>query len=1035
MELVTELAKEKITRIKTQYESEILLRDLFNSLPQIVYEVDKQGNIAYINDAGMQVFGYSPNDILQGLEFGDFIVESEHKRAKRRLARVLSGKPPEQEEYCFRCKDGSTFTALISSRLRVVNGEVCGSRGIIFDISSLKQTENELRSSEQHYRALFEGANDAILILENKRISQCNNQAMQFFQRSREELIGTLLSDLVQGTDQHPENDSLTQALDNPGRRKSDSSRHEWIFPLPDGNKLEGEVTLSHFQTPTQQLTQVILRDITEQNRNRRDLEERDALWQAVFERAPFGITINRLSDGVYLAVNPTHEKITGLKSDEIIGKPWFDIIPTDQPLDLEASTEELLRTGRFDNHELHLRKEDGTEIDVLNSATLFHAGEEPCVATCLIDITDRKKLSQEIAQSEAKLSSLFQAVPIGLVIVKDRNFLSVNDAFCRITGYTREELVNRDSSRLYYDDGVFERVGKDLYGQLLQQGTSFTETHFLRKDGSRRYVSLSAAPLLPDHPEEGVAVAVKDITERRKMTQALRENEFRFRSFFNTNPLGILLIDFHGAIMDINKAFSRESGYALEELQGQHYISFVAADDGDAVLASFERLKSGLKKGSPLTFSYRTKQGAYIPVRAESWLITDEKSIPLYIGVFIRNIELELKLAEEKSSLEKQIVHAQKSEAIGTLAGGIAHDFNNILGGMVGYVELALNREPFVLDDKMRQYLNNVLLGGKRAKSLVQQILRFSRNSSMTMEPVHLTPVIKESLNLLRSTLPTTIEIQHHINLESDTILGDQTQIHQIIMNLATNAYHAMRENGGILTVEMQNVVLKGVRRFQSVAIPAGEYLCLSVKDTGTGMSSDMISRIFEPYFTTKSVDEGSGLGLAVVLGIVKSHKGLIEVESKPGEGCRFIVHLPLFRGEATNSSREDRPLAIGHGEHLLVVDDESYFLEVVEESLKTLGYRVTATKSSRRALKLFQADPHNYQLLLTDQTMPQMTGVQLIEQVHAVDPAFPVILCTGYSETVTQESARYYNINKFLMKPVSVDELATAISDLLVE
>ncbi|MGB3226298.1 MAG: response regulator, partial [Desulforhopalus sp.] len=442
---------------------------------------------------------------------------------------------------------------------------------------------------------------------------------------------------------------------------------------------------------------------------------------------------------------------------------------------------------------------------------------------------------------------------------------------------------------------------------------------------------------------------------------------------------------------------------------------------------------RSGIAQNEPLQASYRAKDGKTIPVSFRGWLVVDEESKPLYLGVFIKDLTKEKALAKDKNELEKQVIRAQKSEAIGTLASGIAHDFNNILGGIIGYTELAIYKDPTVIDAKTKKYLDRVLEASNRAKNLVLQILRFSRSTDTMMEPINLTPLVKEALLLLQSTLPKTISIKQIITANPDKILGDSTQIHQVIMNLATNAYHAMRETGGVLTLNISNTTLQSAKQFMSMTIPPGQYIKITVTDTGCGMLPSVVERIFEPYFTTKSVNEGTGLGMAVVSGIVKSHKGLIDIKSIQGKGTIFEVYFPIIQGEETAENFHELNLPVGNGEKILIVDDEEYFLEVVYENLKMLGYHVQPFRNSLEALKEIIDNPYEYDLLITDQTMPEMTGVQLIQEVRKMDNTLPIILCTGFSEVVTEQSARYYGISHFLMKPVNVHDLATAVAKIL--
>lgn len=738
---------------------------------------------------------------------------------------------------------------------------------------------------------------------------------------------------------------------------------------------------------------------------------------------------------GVLLFTNKSALETFGYTPQELNdGIDMFQLISASDHEKAAARFKALLSGQILEPDEYLFRHKDGSLFPAMVFCrAIYTDGVIRGVGGIIIDITQRKQAEEKLQQSERKLQSLFQAVPVGLTILQDRTFRSVNERFCEITGYAATDLLNHNSRFLYESEEEFNRVGPTLYDNLREQGTSYVETRFCHRDGSLRSVALSAAPLTPHDLSAGAAVAIQDITERKKTERALRESEFRFRSFYNSNPEGIILLDFKGIIVDVNKAFMENSGYSLSDCALKNLKDFIPEKHQSLLVQTIVTIRSGISQTEPLRISYIAKNGEKIPISVRGWLVMDEESVPLYLGVFIHDLSKEMVLAKEKAALEKQVIHAQKSEAIGTLAGGIAHDFNNILGGIIGYTELALHRAPLVTDDKARNYLEKILEGGNRAKELVKQILRFSKHSNTAMKPIHLSPVINEAINLLRSTLPTTITIRHQVDLDGDRIFGDSTQILQVVMNLATNAYHVMRENGGILTITLESVTLTTAKQFMSMVIPPGEYLRLRVADTGSGIKPAVLERIFEPYFTTKKINEGSGLGMAVAKGIVNSHKGLIEIETALGKGTSVDVFLPFTQRNVAKFDYVEKRLPLGHGQHVLIVDDEPYYLEVVEEKLKLLGYQVTASQSSLNALKIFRDNPQGYDLLITDQTMPEMTGVQLTKEIRRISNTIPVILCTGYSETVTEQSTSYYGITGFLMKPVNVYDLAKLINTVL--
>jgi CheY-like chemotaxis protein len=370
--------------------------------------------------------------------------------------------------------------------------------------------------------------------------------------------------------------------------------------------------------------------------------------------------------------------------------------------------------------------------------------------------------------------------------------------------------------------------------------------------------------------------------------------------------------------------------------------------------------------------------------------------------------------------------------EAIGTLAGGIAHDFNNILSAVIGYTQIALDDVP--KGTLLQSNLKEVLKAGRRARDVVKQILAFSRQTEQERKPLEISLIVKEALKLLRASLPATIEIRQNIGTDLGTVLADATQIHQVLMNLCTNAAHAMGERGGILEVNLANVELGSDFTSRYPDIDPGPYLRLTVSDTGHGMHPSIMERIFNPFFTTKERGEGTGMGLAVVHGIVKGYGGTITVFSEPGEGSTFHIYLPLIDREVEPEAGIGEPIPTGN-EHILFIDDERAIVDVGKQILERLGYDVVTITSSTAALELFRAQSDKFDLVITDMTMPNMTGEELARELMNIRPDIPIILCSGYSKKITEVKTKDIGIRAFVVKPILKREIAETIRRVLDE
>ena len=393
--------------------------------------------------------------------------------------------------------------------------------------------------------------------------------------------------------------------------------------------------------------------------------------------------------------------------------------------------------------------------------------------------------------------------------------------------------------------------------------------------------------------------------------------------------------------------------------------------------------------------------------------------------------IEIRQKFEKERVELEKQLFHLQKMETIGTLAGGIAHDFNNILTPILGYTDMA--REELPEESNLRFDIEQINNAALRGKYLVQQILTFSREVGFEKKPIHLQPIVIEALNLLRASFPPNVEIKQQLDPMTDTVLADPTHIHQIVMNLCTNANQAMMKNGGILEVKLDAVSVDQKFADKIPNLKKGDYIRLTISDTGHGMDIRTKERIFEPFFTRKEVGSGSGLGLSVVHGIVSNYGGVIVVDSTPGTGTTFAVYLPKHGDDSSSPHKTDKKQVKGGNEHILFVDDEPEITFMGKRMLENLGYKVTLKNDSLSALNEFKTDPAKYPLLITDQGMPNLTGIELATLMREVSPGLKVIVITGFADNLSEEMLAKGGVSEVILKPMRMDDFSKAIRRVL--
>ncbi|MCK4542738.1 MAG: PAS domain S-box protein [Spirochaetales bacterium] len=669
------------------------------------------------------------------------------------------------------------------------------------------------------------------------------------------------------------------------------------------------------------------------------------------------------------------------------------------------------------------------------------------------LEVEERLHIEEVLRESEEKHRLLAEnTVDCIWQVNLDMECTYINQAVFPFFGYTPEEWIGSKLPEHCSSEEMekMQTIISNGLANLAKKTTKIFETSLYHKNGEEIPCEITGQIVLDD---AGAPIylqgTTRNITERKRVEKKLKESNDRQRYFHSMTrlmcdnlPDFIWTKDLENKFIFANKACCEKllNARDTDEPVGKTDMYFAAREreshPENPEYHTFGETCMGsdlvvLKTKKPQRFDeFGNVKGKFLYIDVYKAPFRDENGNLIGTVGCARDITREKKAEEERIKLEAKLQQAQKMEAVGTLAGGIAHDLNNILFPISGYAEMLLQDVPE--DSPLRQRLIDILQGTKRAGDLVKQILTFSRQKDHEMKPLKVHLVINEALKLIKSSLPSTIEITQNIKSDCGLVYADPTQIHQIVMNLCTNAYHAMEETGGKLTFNLKEVELAAEDLNDPAMIP-GKYVCLTVSDTGPGMEQSITDRIFDPYFTTKEEGKGTGMGLAVVHGVVKSHGGNISVYSEPGKGTEFKVHLPVIKKqEETAKLKTDLPIQKGD-ERILLVDDEDIIAQMGKQMLERLGYHVTARTGSTDALEAFRENPDKFDLVISDMTMPIMTGEQLAAEIMKIRSDIPIILCTGFSEMMSEEKAKSLGIKGFLMKPVVMKDFSNMIRKVL--
>jgi PAS domain S-box-containing protein len=1021
--LITDFEEPQIKQEKRPSKTEKRYQNILDSITESYYEIDLSGRFTFFSEAVMDLFGY-PADQLMGMSYQDYTTPENQKIAFEAFFKVYQEIVPYAiAEYSIIRGDGTVAHLEVSaSLLRDEAGNPIGFYGINRDRTEQKKVEEALRRSEEKYRKILEDMEEGYYEMNlNGALTDFNAATCRLHGYGADELKGLSYKTYLLPEQVKTSREMYAQVYQTglPGR-------------VNDVPIIRKDGTLRYIEASAYQLKNDqgeivgfwgISRDRTKQKLAEMALEKSEEKYRRILEGMDEGYYELDLK-GHFTDFNAAACRLYGYPAEELKGLSYQKYLPPEQNEYQKKIFTQLYETGKPARiNDIAVINKDGTTRYLEASAYILknEAGETIGFWGIARDRTVQKLAEMALKASEEKYRRILEDMEEGYYENDlNGNFTYFNKAIIKIHGYSAEELMGM-SYRAYLSPEQAEKNLKIFLGVYKNGAPAFIRDYeIIKKDGTISYSEISAYPL-KDHNGKTIGFwgITRDRTEQRRAEIALRKSEEQYRLLVDHANDGIYITQ-EGRIKFHNPKTHQITGYAHEALLEMTFANLVHPEDRQKI---YEAQQHKIELGqTPEVFTFRILNKANKIV----WVELNAVGIhwegrPATLN-FLRDVT-------QFKKTEARLQQSQKMEAIGTLAGGIAHDFNNILYAMSGFTELALDDAP--KDTLLKENLLEVISAGKRAKDLVRQILAFARQSEEKVEPVIVSTIAKEALKLIRSTTPSTIEMQ--TNIESNAqIMGNPTQVHQIVMNLCTNAAHAMENAGGVLSVDLVDTTVHDGDAETQLNLEPGHYIRLCVSDTGCGIAPENLNTIFEPYFTTKSLGEGTGMGLSVVQGIVESYGGKISVQSALGKGAAFTVLLPTTTRQSETTIAASETASSGSG-RILFVDDEIMITRMGGQALERQGYKVLCQNSSLAALELFRSRPDDFDLVITDMTMPKMTGDQLAKEMLYIRPDIPIVMCTGYSKKINEDDTIKLGIKAFIYKPIGNNELADTIRRIL--
>jgi two-component system, cell cycle sensor histidine kinase and response regulator CckA len=991
--------------------------DFYDFAPVGFLTLDESGLIREANLTSVSQLGTTRSHLIEK-PFRFFIEPDSRNRFQLYLHKLFQEPGPQPCEIRLKRQDGRGFFARLD---RVAVTDVSGARlcrVCITDISDLKQAEQGLQASERRFAAFMEHLPSVAVIRDLEgRYLFVNDAVLKAFHNTREDWLGKTAEDLwpPEVAEKFSAQDRLVLETKEPVRaletlRLPGGLRHYlyYTFPIvdPDGN-------------PVMIGTNAV--DVTEH------LETRERLEQVLTSGPAAIYTCKPGGDYALRYISENVKVLVGWEPWDFLDDASFwlnHLHPEDRP----ALLKKLESPWPQDRQSLEYRflAKNGAYLWMHDEFKLVRDGDgNPVeIAGAWMDITARKQTEQELKEAHNRLQTLIQALPLATISLdREGRVTGWNPAAEKIFGWEQSEVLGRPHP-------IVPPGKEDAFKQLLARhlaGESFEALTLKRqrKDGVLLDIRLFSAPLHDPQGEIVGAMAVmEDITEAKRVREALRESEAKFRLTFDQAPIGASIASLDFCFQQVNAELCRITGYSEAELTCRTFIDITHPDDRAESVAQADKLARGDIGQYQLDKRYIRKGGEIAWIRLSVRLAKDAGGAPLYYLAMMEDITA-------RKALEAQLLQAQKMEAVGRLAGGVAHDFNNLLMTIMGYGELI--RTSLVKDDPLHRYSEDILKATERAASLTQQLLAFSRQQPVQPQMLNLNRVAADLEKMLRRLIGEHIELFIVAGPDLGAVRADPGQINQIIMNLALNARDAMPK-GGRLTLETANIDFTTSHTCRFDVVPPGRYVMLSVGDTGSGMDPETLNHIFEPFFTTKEVGKGTGLGLAMVYGIVKQNDGCIEVNNRPGEGATFRIYLPRLEAAAAAPGASLNLAAKLEGsETILVVEDEDGLRNLLCRFFRLFGYNVLEARHGGEALLLCERHQGPIPLMVTDVVMPQMSGKELADRLAPLHPEMAVFFMSGYTDSDLSAYGGPESSQYFISKPFRPMDLVQKVRDFL--